>query len=194
MTTIFDDQNKPLAFLGIQNDISQLNSERRRIQSQTQLEALGAFSANISHEVKNSIQPIRLMADTLLDWKDMPEETVDECISLLRSHVECTDNIVRSILKYSKPQNSLTDEIYAHDLFQDTCEFIHKNKQTSTHFQPVELSSSLQSYSVNINKTHFFQIMLNFLQNSEYAFGKSTERDNEVFFDIEYSKSYKTFR
>jgi PAS domain S-box-containing protein len=63
MSPVYDDENNPIAFIGVQSDVTHIHEQNRIEQERQKLEALGRLTGNISHEIKNALQPVKLMAE-----------------------------------------------------------------------------------------------------------------------------------
>ena len=168
MAPVFDENGEVVAFIGIQSDVTHIREQERQESDRQKLEALGRVSANISHEIKNAIQPIKLMTEMLLDWKDLSEEQLKKCINILGENVQIADGITKEVLSFSGKNNAKVEKTSAIKLANEIASFINNllTSRVDLDYVSEELN---ENACVNINQSHLYQIVLNLLNNAVYA-------------------------
>ena len=169
MSPVFSDDNELIAFLAIQSDVTHIREQERILAEQQKLEALGRVSMNISHEIKNTIQPIKLMSQVLDDWQTMEADKVEKCLEIIKSNIEITNSILQDVLRLSRKTGENIDApILCSELARDIICFT-ENLLTSQ----IELSHSTSNITdelkVQIHKSELLQVVLNIVNNAIYA-------------------------
>lgn len=170
MAPVFDDQEKPIAYIGIQTDVTHIRENLRLDAERQKLEALGRLTGNISHEIKNALQPVQLMAETLKDWKSLDEERIVRCIEILNDNIGVADRVVRDVLSFSRKPDDALEKIPVEDLKSEVFRFT-KNLLHSR----VTFSENIEDYPhehegyVEIRENQLFQILMNLVSNALYA-------------------------
>ncbi|WP_343561958.1 ATP-binding protein [Kiloniella sp. b19] len=165
---IFDEAKELIAFIGIQSDVS---LERQRLGASAErqkLEALGRLSANISHEIKNALQPIFLMTDLLEDWNNLSSTEIRKCVSIIRSNADSAMNIAQNTLQFSRPLNDDVEEISVLTLAKQSLEaaqyFLEKRLNVSGKVNNLDLNDTLL-----ISVSGFHHLLLNLMMNARDA-------------------------
>ncbi|MCA3269097.1 MAG: ATP-binding protein [Alphaproteobacteria bacterium] len=168
ISTVFDKAGKPLAFMGIQSNVSSLVEIVRMAQERYRMESLGRLSANVSHEIKNALQPVRLMLENLGDIDTLPAEIAKKSIAIAMENLVLAENIVHDVLRYSK--NSLSDKevIPAFELAEHVVRF-SKNLLPHKAELVVAIDDTLRSRKDALLKVHqngVYQMATNLISNA----------------------------
>jgi len=175
MTPVFDPGGKPIAYVGVQTDVTRLHEDQRLEQERRNMEALGRMAGNVSHEIKNALQPVKLMADMLKDWKSLSEEQRAKCIGILCQNVEIADGIVRDVLTYARKPGADVETIAVEDLKPEVVRFVRHQIPENVAFEIDEAPIPARAWSVHVRRTHLFQVLMNLVNNAVYAMeGKGT--------------------
>ena len=83
ISPIFEGSRQPIAFIGIQSDVTYIREQERWDAERQKMESLGRLSANISHEIRNAIQPITLMREILNDFKTLSPKKIRQSLSIM---------------------------------------------------------------------------------------------------------------
>ena len=133
------------------------------------LEALGRMTGNISHEIKNTLQPVKLMANMLKDWKNLDEDNIERCIQILVENIELADYVIRDVLRFSRKSENISEKISVDILKDEVLGFI-KNLIHSRIDLVLEIEDSIsegQYVEINVNSLH--QILMNIVNNALHA-------------------------
>ena len=170
MSPVFDEHDKPIAFIGIQSDITEIKEQNRIDQERQKLEALGRMTGNISHEIKNALQPVKLMAEALNDWNDLNHEQIKRCIDILNDNVNLADKITRDVLRFSRKSNDKREKIdiatLKADVLSMTKNLLHSRIDLEADIQDDETDKKL---FVEITPNHLQQVMINLINNALHA-------------------------
>ena len=120
ISPVFSDSQEPIAFVGIQADVSARRNADRIARERQKFEALGTASANISHEIKNALQPLFLLKDLLEDWKRLDPATIERTLKAFGTNLDMADKIVRGFLRYSRQGEQTAHVVNSETLHQTT--------------------------------------------------------------------------
>lgn len=138
-------------------------------QERQKLEALGRMTGNISHEIKNTLQPVKLMADVLKDWKNLDEAQIERCLKILSDNIGLTDHVIQDVLRFSKKSEHTVEKMKVRGLQDDVLSFL-KNLVHSRIEVTINIQQDLQDkYFVKINQNSLYQILMNIVNNALHA-------------------------
>ena len=178
---VFDTNKNPIAFIGIQSDVTHVRKEERIRAEKYKLETLGRVSANISHEIKNAIQPIKLMSEILLDWENFSKEQTEKYINIINENVKITDSIVNDVLRFSRKNDETTSIISTDEITSDIIRFVKNIIAPAIKFNhDINIEKEC---SVLINVSQLLQVIVNIVNNACYAM--ENKGNLEVNFKIE---------
>lgn len=181
ISPVFSDSNEPIAFVGIQSDVTTRHSQEHIARERQKFEALGAASANISHEIKNALQPLFLLKDVLEDWEQLDPSTIERTLRAFGSNLEIADRVVRGFLKYSRQGDQSAETIQVPDLFENTREFLKSALPSRLNFS-AHCDESLADAQVKLPENAFQQVILNLANNAADAI------DNKGTIEMRWSK------
>ena len=171
MSPVYDENKNPIAYMGVQSDVTHIHEQLQFEQERQKMEALGRMTGNISHEIKNALQPVKLMAEVLKDWKTLGDANIARCIEILTDNVEIADKITQDVLRFSRRSSSDLEKINAEELKPDVIRFVqnllHGNISfvQKTNVEPVDH----QGMFVQLRLNHLYQILINLVNNALYA-------------------------
>lgn len=170
MTPVYDANKKPIAYLGIQSDVTHIHEQLRFEQERQKMEALGRMTGNISHEIKNALQPVKLMADALKDWKSLDDDKIARCIEILSDNVEIADKITHDVLRFSRRSSSDLEKINTEDLRPDVIRFLQNLLHGQIDFERnIIANPNTHNVFVHIRLNHLYQILINLVNNALHA-------------------------
>lgn len=169
MAPVYDDQNKPIAFIGIQSDITAMKEKARIDQKRQKLEALGRMTGNISHEIKNTLQPVKLMADVLKDWKNLDEAQIERCIKILNDNINLADHVVQDVLRFSRKSDNNPEKIATKILKDEVISFVRNLLHSRIDYKIETNDQTENDHHVAININSLCQILMNIVNNALYA-------------------------
>lgn len=173
ITTVFDHNNEPVAYMGIQSNTDRLVEQARAAQVKYKMESLGRLSANISHEIKNALQPIRLMLESLEDWHEMRPEQVNQCVTIAMDNMLIVENVIKDVLHFSKQTDTTRKSVPINILAQNIVRFAQtlapKTATIDTLFSDALLNDS---HTTLVNQSGIYQIISNLVNNALDATNK----------------------
>ena len=174
MAPVYDKDKKPVAFIGIQSDVTHIREAQRLEQERQKLEALGRMTGNISHEIKNALQPVKLMAEAMQDWKNLDEENIKRCIEILTDNVQIADRITQDVLRFSRKPNTELEKTNTDDLKHDVIRFVQNLLHGQIEYiQKIEGQPDDRDVFINIRLNHLYQILINLVNNALHAMDES---------------------
>ena len=166
MSPVYDGDGKPVAFMGMQSNITSTIANMRVVQERYKLESLGKLSANISHEIKNAIQPVKLMIESLDDWENMSKEQVRKCIDIAKTNIDIAEHITHDVLRFSRRIETEKEWVDTDQLAEGTLRFI-KNIAPNTITIEADISQAEgMNTKLHLNRNEFYQIITNIVGNA----------------------------
>ncbi|MGR5433707.1 sensor histidine kinase [Vibrio owensii] len=150
--------------------IQLLNQTRDKLVVNEKLAALGELTAGIAHEINNPTAVI--LGNVELIQFELGEEAsrVQEEIDAIHAQIDRIRNITRSLLQYSR-QGGVQDEItwqHVNPIIDESITLV----KTGTKKRDIEFVTNLQAHtSVEINRHHLLQILVNLQMNGIHAMG-----------------------
>ncbi len=109
--------------------------------------------SNVSHEIRTPIHAIGQMSDLLTNWRELPEEKVDELISLMNNSIRRLQTFTGNLLDATKiDSNKMMFEFKQYDLYKTISEIILEFKIMA---QEKNLDVRFEHYS-GLNQDNFF--------------------------------------
>ncbi len=169
LTPVFDANRKPIAFVGVQSDVTRLHEDHRMEQERRHMEALGRMAGNVSHEIKNALQPIRIMTDVLKDWPTLTELQRVRSVEILDENVTLADGIVKNVLGYARKRGVDVEDLALADLKRDLVSFVRHQLTERVRFVLDDASPSEGFWFARARRNHILQVMTNLVSNAVHA-------------------------
>ena len=176
MAPVVDENGNATAFIGVQSDVTRIKEKSRHEQERQKLEALGRLSANVSHEIKNAVQPIKLMSETLLDWQSLTQQQRTRCIEIVHENTNIADSIIQDVLRLAKTTGEDASVMLAQDLAADAIRFTQNMMNSRIRFSPA-IRLDADGAHVRVRQGHLYQVILNIVSNALYAMEYAGEFD-----------------
>ncbi|MFH1380173.1 MAG: ATP-binding protein [bacterium] len=140
-----------------------LDAQELLIQSE-RLAALGEMAAVVAHEVKNPLASIRACAQSIDKSIQKGEKFDIKYLNYIHKEIDRLDNIVRSILMYSRPAKPKLLPFDLNIVVDETLDFMKKEIQA----EKINLEKIFEPHSikVNIDPEHTRQVLMNLVNNS----------------------------
>ena len=169
---VFDPNGDPVAFIGIQSNVTSVREKSRIEQERQKLEALGRLVTNVSHEIKNALQPLRLIGEMLSDWSDMKPKDITRSIGMLNENIGVAMGITRDILEYSATTHEDRNTLSVRQLADETTRFVKGvvGAEIDLSVDRTKLDAS-EDFKVQIRVRHLRQILINLINNASHAMG-----------------------
>ena len=172
ISTVFDKDGRPLAYLGLQSNVNTLVENVRASQEKYRMESLGRLSANLSHEIKNTLQPIRLMLESLQDFENLSNDHIRRCIAIAIDNVAIAESIVKDTLYFSKQDTPEKARIEVVELVRIVSGLIQNFCPSTASFK-VSIDNNIDSLAVvAIHQNGIYQVMTNLVNNALDATGQ----------------------
>jgi PAS domain S-box-containing protein len=168
MSPVLDGSKRPVAYLGIQSDVTQMRQQLQAEHERQKMEALGRMTGNISHEIKNTLQPVKLMAEMLKDWNSLDKQQIDRCVQILHENVGLADHVIQDVLRFSRKSEKRPEKLRICDLKPEVLSFIRTLLHSRIEFSVVE-NVSVSDGHVEINLNGLFQVLMNLVNNALHA-------------------------
>ena len=174
MTPVFDEAGGLVYFVGVQSDITYIKErENERINYEaSKLDTLRRLSFNLAHEIKNCVQPIKLMSEIISETSDKTESTgkavqvIDESVSLL-------EKILQDMLHFAKGSELVTEDVPVSELVA-CIDSLAKGVEEEGVAISLDVDEGLDMQGcVRVSIRQFQQITLNLLQNASHAGAKN---------------------
>lgn len=165
LSPIYDNKNVLTAFIGIQSDITPIREKMRIERERQKLAAMGRVSSNINHEIKNTLQPIKMVADIFENWENLSSDEINKCLKMLKQNINLANSIVRSSLTYAKNNKNEYETCSFKVIAHDVAMFAKNTMQPSIRTQ-ININEDQSNSLVSINRNALYQITLNLTQNA----------------------------
>jgi PAS domain S-box-containing protein len=154
------------AYIGIQSDVSRLRHRLIHEQQVEHLVALGGSISRISHEIKNALQPVRLMAEVLADWRTMAEADRGRCLDVLTQGVAVAIGVADDILRSVRKGGVEGEPVPVGDLNEQAQSFVFGLLQAGITLNWSAPPESMRLRTVNIRPRHLLQVLANIAANA----------------------------
>jgi len=182
LTTLKDEEGKPLGFVAVFDDLTQLIKVQR-------VAAWREVARRIAHEIKNPLTPIQLSAQRLrkryLEKLDHDEGVFDECTRTIVKQVEELKGMVNEFSNFARMPTSNPTPNHLNEIIQETLVlFREAHKDVNFDFVPNELPV------FNLDRDQIKRVMINLLKNSLAAI----DRDGEIHIQTSYDPKLQMVR
>ncbi|MFC1502065.1 PAS domain S-box protein [bacterium] len=159
---LYDDNGEFQGMSGVFRDIT----ERKKVEESQRLAQLGKLSADVAHEVKNQMTAIYGLAELSL-FADSPPEEMKENMQIILDQCVQANDIVKRLLKFSKPSPNIYKEVNIHDILNMVIDLVGKRFMKDKIEIEKKYAESLPS--VKVDEKQMQEVFLNLLQNSAEA-------------------------
>jgi len=146
--------------------IEQLAHEKhvltKEIEKQDKLRAIATFAAGMAHEIKNPLTSIKVFTEHLTDRYDDPEFRAN-FQRIVSDEIDRVNNIVRQLLEFSKPTNSMLEYLNLGEIINDTLGLLNTNFIENRITVTME---NLISTTIRGDRYQLKQVFLNIFLNS----------------------------
>jgi len=145
-------------------------AQEKLIQTE-KLAALGRFSSGVAHEVRNPLGIILGAVEYLERVLNTKDKDVKVTLDKLKISTLRAENIVQSLLKYSKPSDLKAERVQPMDLIKETLSLITyraplRNVEIKTQFAD-------RTMYVDVDRTQIQQVLFNVMNNAIEAIDES---------------------
>lgn len=125
------------------------------------MQSLGKLSASIAHEIRNPLTSIKAFID-LIPHKIEDDNFKRELMNIVPSEVKRLDDLVGSLLDYSKPKTSNPESILLDDILEEVFTLLKQKLQTSK----IQVINKTKDVYIYADKSQMKQVLINILLNS----------------------------
>ena len=117
ISPVFDSSGQCIAYVGVQNDISDRVEQRKKKMEKNKFEALGLFSSGIAHELNNFLQPVLALPKIIEHDLPSPSQDIIKDLETIEQAAAQAQTLLKKILGYSRPK---TENHGVYDLIQSS--------------------------------------------------------------------------
>jgi len=161
----FDEQGRFQGIRGIFRDIT----ERKKIEAVQRLGEMGKMAADIAHEIKNQLAALTMRAQICLLRPSLSDELRQD-IGIILEQGEHIDDIVKRLLKFSKPGEGQFVDVQIHDAVTQVLRLVEK--QYATHNVRIEKQFASSLPHIRGDEKQIQEVLLNLLGNAYEAMPK----------------------
>lgn len=166
LSPVRDGRGTVVAYVGIQSDVTRLRQRLLHDQQLEHLAALGRSVTHVSHEIKNALQPVRLMAETLAAWRDLGEEDLARCLDVLGNGVRVALGVADDVLQSVRRAPPVTETVGVGALAAEVAPFLSGLLPPSVALRWDGPAPALADRTVPIRPRHFLQVLSNLVANA----------------------------
>ncbi|HOJ64152.1 MAG TPA: response regulator [Spirochaetota bacterium] len=169
--------------------ILKLEEEKRLkekiIMRQTRFASLGELAALLVHEIRQPLNTIKILSDTINYWASIEKDLSPKCkehlelLNKISKNVDHINNIIANVNSIIKRNSDVkNEEINVNNIIQDFVSSNIENLKNENIQINLELDSNIKL--INFYSIHFKEILTNFLSNSIKAFKKTEKEDKKI--------------
>lgn len=125
------------------------------------MQALGVLSAGLAHELRNPLTSIKTFID-LIPLKINDDNFKRELMNIVPKELKRLDELVGSLLDYSKPRPTQPKSINLHEIILEIKTMFKKNLQEKN----IRLNQSNTDVNLFVDESQLKQILINIILNS----------------------------
>ncbi|MEI7606219.1 MAG: ATP-binding protein [Rhodospirillaceae bacterium] len=156
-----------VAFIGVQNDITDKRAQQQEYQRRHRLQALGQLAGGVAHEINNLLQPILTYAELVQGEIAAGHETAAKRLGKVIFSAEQARDIVRNVLRFSRTDANTLSEMDLAPLISEAVEFVRDLLPATVTVTVRGLDADLGQ--ARINAVEMTQIMTNLINNAAQA-------------------------
>ena len=156
-----------VAYIGVQNDITDKRAQQQEFQRRHRLQALGQLAGGVAHEINNLLQPILTYAELVQGEIAANHETAAKRLGKVIFSAEQARDIVRNVLRFSRTDANTLSELALGPAISEAVEFVRDLLPATVSVSVSGLEDDLGAG--RINAVEMTQIMTNLLSNAAQA-------------------------
>ena len=174
LAPVFDEHTGQLsAYVGIQTDVTRIRRQMQFEQEHSRLATLGRFTAQVNHEIRNALQPIRLIADVLKDWQHLEPGQIEKSLSTLRDNLDFALDLSSDLIRAARGPSTSPPPTPIKSLAAQACHFVQGLVPDTVRLSNDVDGVMATTLSVEIKPRHLLQILSNFVVNALDAMDRS---------------------
>lgn len=142
-------------------------SDRKKAENAAKLASIGELAAGVAHEINNPAQGIMLNSQLLMDHPEMPEGKIVLTAQSINEDSLRISIIVKSLLSFSRTQESEKSIIDFDTILQDVLILMRKHINRSSIILRRTVEDNLPG--IVVNKQEIEQVFINLISNAIHA-------------------------
>ncbi len=160
---VFDEDNTINHVVAIRRDITQRTSIENRLQQAEKLASIGELSTYMAHEIRNPLFTISGFANSLMRTEGLDEKSREK-LSIILSESKRLDEILKSLMNFTRPTEAQVAELDLNDLVTATMDVMSLPCENQGIKALVDLDTSLAR--VKANPDLIKQCLINLVKNA----------------------------
>ncbi len=156
-----------IAYIGVQNDITEKRAQQQEFQRRQRLQALGQLAGGVAHEINNLLQPILSYTELVQSEIAPRHESAAKRLAKVIFSAEQARDIVRNVLRFSHTDADVASEREFATTISEAVEFVRDLLPATVSVSVSGLDGTLGTG--RINAVEMTQIMTNLLTNAAQA-------------------------
>lgn len=165
-----DGKGQVIRVAGLAEDITELKQAQQGMMQTEKMAALGRFSANLAHEVKNPLAIILGCTEFIERSFNSQEARAQEAFHAIYSAIDRADYVVRSLLEFGKPSQLHKEELKVENVIRSAVAMFQE--QAVLHHIGLKTYLPDESMSILADKNQIQQVLVNLLMNATEALPK----------------------
>lgn len=133
------------------------------------MSAIGRFSANIAHEVKNPLAIILGGLEFLEAKLQHGDAEVEKMVKMIKGATLRANSILESLLHYARPSDLVQETVHVSEIVKLALDMVARKASLANITIETEFEQALQ---ISVDKNQMHQAMLNIIMNSVEALPK----------------------
>ena len=163
---LLDDAGEPRGVASIATDVTESVELEEQVRRSQRLEAVGRLAGGIAHDFNNLVTIILGQTQLTLEV-DAPQEVI-EGLKEIEKAAERAGVLTSQLLAFARKQIIAPEQVDLNDLVRENLGMVHRVMEATVTVH-VDLSPTVGT--VNVDRGHFSQVMLNLIINSRDALG-----------------------
>ncbi|HEY9833281.1 MAG TPA: PAS domain S-box protein [Stenomitos sp.] len=164
-TLMYDEENKPKAFLVVNTDITEKKQLEAQFLRTQRLDSIGTLASGIAHDLNNVLAPI-LMSAQLLSQKQLPEEKKPNLLKTIETSAKRGAALVKQILSFARGVEGQRTTIQLKHLISEVRQIVN---ETFPKFIEINTDIPQDLWMVSGDATQLHQVLINLCVNARDA-------------------------
>lgn len=188
-TLVKDESGKILFILSIIKDITDKRKLQEQLFQSQKMESIGRLAGSIAHDFNNILSVIH-SSNQLIQIHTKNDPKIERYIAAITGAVNKARDFIRKLLAFSKRQVFVPSICNLNEVLAEEIKLLKPTIREDIH---LELKTTDYPLHVNLDRTHFTQILLNLTVNAMDAMpngGRITITTEQKKFEYEHIKNY----
>lgn len=164
-TLMYDEENKPKAFLVVSTDITEKKQLEVQFLRTQRLDSIGTLASGIAHDLNNIFAPV-LMAAQLLSQPQLLEKKKPDLIKTIETSAKRGAALVKQVLSFARGVEGQRTAIQLKHLVSETRQIVN---ETFPKFIEINTDISQDLWMVSGDATQLHQVLINLCVNGRDA-------------------------